>query len=287
MQDFDAAVQKAVHREQSEAMVRALVEHARALGFASINTDLIFGLPMQTPESFARTVASIGELRPERIALYAYAHLPARFKPQRRIDAADLPLAAARVQMLQGAIEGFLGQGYRYIGMDHFALPDDALAQAQARGKLHRNFQGYTTQPDSDLIGLGVSAIGGVGASYAQNAKTLPEYYEAMKEGRFAVVRGVALDGEDLLRRDVVMAVMCRGRVDFAAIEARHSVDFTSHFASGLARLARYAEMGLVRMLPGAVEVTPTGWYFVRVVAMAFDAALATEVPRERFSRVI
>jgi len=287
VQDFDAAVQKAVHREQSEAMVRALVEHARALGFASINTDLIFGLPMQTPESFARTVASIGALRPERIALYAYAHLPARFKPQRRIVAADLPPAAARVQMLQGAIEGFLGQGYRYIGMDHFALPDDALARAQARGKLHRNFQGYTTQPDSDLIGLGVSAIGGVGASYAQNAKTLPEYYEAMKQGRFAVVRGVALDAEDLLRRDVVMAVMCQGRVDFAAIEARHSVDFASHFASELARLARYAEMGLVRILPGAVEVTPTGWYFVRVVAMAFDAALATEVPRERFSRVI
>jgi oxygen-independent coproporphyrinogen-3 oxidase len=287
VQDFDAAVQKAVHREQSEVMVRALVEHARALGFASINTDLIFGLPMQTPESFARTVASIGELHPERIALYAYAHLPARFKPQRRIDAADLPLAAGRVQMLQSAIEGFLGHGYRYIGMDHFALPDDALAQAQVRGKLHRNFQGYTTQPDSDLIGLGVSAIGGVGASYAQNAKTLPEYYEAMKQGRFAVVRGVALDAEDLLRRDVVMAVMCQGRVDFAAIEARHSVDFASHFASGLARLARYAEMGLVRVLPGAVEVTPTGWYFVRVVAMAFDAALATEVPRERFSRVI
>jgi len=287
VQDFDAAVQKAVHREQSEAMVRALVEHARALGFASINTDLIFGLPMQTPESFARTVDSIAALRPDRIALYAYAHLPSRFKPQRRIVSADLPLAAARVQMLQGAIAGFLGQGYRYIGMDHFALPDDALAQAQARGKLHRNFQGYTTQPDSDLIGLGVSSIGGVGASYAQNAKTLPEYYEAMNQGRFAVVRGIALDAEDLLRRDVVMAVMCQGRVDFAAIEARHSVNFAKHFATELERLARYAVMGLVRIQPGAVEVTPTGWYFVRVVAMAFDAALATEVPRERFSRVI
>jgi len=287
VQDFDPAVQKAVHREQSEAMVRNLVEHARALGFASINTDLIFGLPLQTPASFARTVEQIVALRPDRIALYAYAHLPSRFKPQRRIVPAELPLAAARVQMLQGAIEGFLGQGYRYIGMDHFALPGDALAIAQQQGQLHRNFQGYTTQPDSDLIGLGVSAIGGVGASYAQNAKTLPEYYEAIGQGRFAVVRGMALDAEDLLRRDVIMALMCHGRVDFAAIEDAHAVAFASHFAPELAHLARYAEMGLVRIGPHSIEVTPTGWFFVRVLAMAFDAALATEVPRERFSRVI
>ncbi len=287
VQDFDPAVQKAVHREQSEAMVRSLVEHARALGFASVNTDLIFGLPLQTPASFARTVERICELRPDRIALYAYAHLPQRFKPQRRILSADLPRAADRVQMLQGAIEGFLGQGYRYIGMDHFALPDDALAVAQQQGRLHRNFQGYTTQPDSDLIGLGVSSIGGVGASYAQNAKTLPEYYDALNQGRFAVVRGIALDAEDLLRRDVILAVMCHGHVDFAAIEALHPVVFERHFARELGQLARYAEMGLVRIEPRALHVTPTGWFFVRVLAMAFDSALATEVPRERFSRVI
>jgi len=287
VQDFDPAVQKAVHREQSEAMVRKLVEHARALGFVSINTDLIFGLPLQTPTSFARTVEQIGVLRPDRIALYAYAHLPSRFKPQRRILSADLPLAGARVQMLQGALEGFLGQGYRYIGMDHFALPDDALAIAQRQGKLHRNFQGYTTQPDSDLIGLGVSAIGGVGASYAQNAKTLPEYYEALRAGRFAVVRGIALDAEDLLRRDVIMAVMCQGRVDFAAVEANHAVSFSRHFAPELASLARYADMGLVRIGPTSIEVTPTGWFFVRVLAMAFDSALAAAASRERFSRVI
>ena len=287
VQDFDPAVQKAVHRVQSEAMVRELVEHARSLGFASINTDLIFGLPMQTPASFARTVEQIGALRPDRIALYAYAHLPTRFKPQRRIVSADLPLAGARVQMLQGAIEGFLGQGYKYIGMDHFALPDDALAQAQRQGKLHRNFQGYTTQPDSDLIGLGVSSIGGIGASYAQNAKTLPEYYEALAQGRFPVVRGINLDAEDLLRRQVIMALMCQGRVEMSAVEAAHGVVFTKHFAPELARLARYVEMGLVRVGPSAIEVTPTGWFFVRVLAMTFDAALGVEVPRERFSRVI
>ena len=287
VQDFDPAVQKAVHREQSESMVRTLVEHARSLGFASINTDLIFGLPKQTSESFARTVRSILALRPDRIALYAYAHLPSRFKPQRRILGADLPLAAVRVEMLQGAIEGFLSDGYRYIGMDHFALPGDALAVAQAQGKLHRNFQGYTTQPDSDLIGLGVSAIGGVGASYAQNAKTLPEYYSALRAGNFAVVRGIALNAEDLLRRHIIMALMCQGRVDFAAIEAHHAVSFASHFAPELARLARYVEMGLVKVQAGSIEVTATGWFFVRVLAMAFDAALASAVPQERFSRVI
>ncbi len=287
VQDFDPAVQKAVHREQSETMVRSLVGHARALGFVSINTDLIFGLPLQTPASFARTVEQIGALRPDRIALYAYAHLPSRFKPQRRILSAELPLAAARVQMLQAALEGFLGEGYRYIGMDHFALPDDTLAVAQRQGRLHRNFQGYTTQPDSDLIGLGVSSIGGVGASYAQNAKTLPEYYEALRQGRFAVVRGIALDAEDLLRRDVIMALMCQGRVEFDVIEAVHAVVFTQRFAPELARLARYAEMGLVQVGPQSIHVTPTGWFFVRVLALVFDAALATEVPRERFSRVI
>jgi oxygen-independent coproporphyrinogen-3 oxidase len=158
---------------------------------------------------------------------------------------------------------------------------------AQRQGKLHRNFQGYTTQPDSDLIGLGVSSIGGVGASYAQNAKTLPEYYEALRAGRFAVVRGIALDAEDLLRRDVIMAVMCQGRVDFAAVEANHAVSFARHFAPELARLARYAEMGLVRIGPASIEVTPTGWFFVRVLAMTFDSALAAAVPSERFSRVI
>jgi len=287
VQDFDPAVQRAVHREQSEAMVRSLIEAARALGFSSINTDLIFGLPLQTPASFARTVAQIGALRPDRIALYAYANLPQRFKPQRRIQAADLPPAAARVQMLQQAIEGFLAQGYRYIGMDHFALPEDELAQAQQQGRLQRNFQGYCTQPAGDLIGLGVSAIGSVGATHAQNAKTLPEYFEALRQGRFAVVHGLALDAEDLLRRDVIMALMCRGRVDFAAIEAAHAIAFERHFAPELARLERYVEIGLVRLQPGAIEVTPTGWFFVRVLAMVFDAALNADVPPERYSRVI
>jgi oxygen-independent coproporphyrinogen-3 oxidase len=213
VQDFDPAVQQAVHRVQPFEQVRALMEAARKQGFTSINADLIYGLPKQTPESFARTVQQIGELRPDRIALYAYAHLPQRFKPQRRIDAAALPPPAQRVAMLGGAIAGFIGRGYQYIGMDHFALPNDSLAVAKRQGRLHRNFQGYSTQPDCDLVGLGVSAIGRVGASYYQNAKTLPEYYDALRQGQLPVQRGIALNRDDLVRRAVIMALMCQGRV--------------------------------------------------------------------------
>ncbi len=182
VQDFDPQVQQAVHRVQPYESVRGLMQSARDLGFQSINADLIYGLPRQTPESFARTVNQIAELRPDRIALYAYAHLPQRFKPQRRIIAEELPTAAQRIEMLGGAIAGFLGRDYTYIGMDHFALADDALAVAKRQGRLHRNFQGYSTQPDCDLVGLGVSAIGRVCASYYQNAKTLPEYYDALRQ---------------------------------------------------------------------------------------------------------
>ena len=180
VQDFDPAVQKAVHRIQPAEKVFAMVHAARALGFESVNVDLIYGLPLQTPESFARTLAQVNELRPDRIALYAYAHLPERFKPQRRIHAAELPPAAAKVAMLSQSLDAFNEAGYVYIGMDHFALPEDALAVAKRQGRLHRNFQGYSTQPDCDLIALGVSAIGRMGATYSQNAKTIEEYCDAL-----------------------------------------------------------------------------------------------------------
>jgi oxygen-independent coproporphyrinogen-3 oxidase len=287
VQDFDPQVQQAVHRVQLYDSVRALMLAARELGFASINADLIYGLPRQTPESFARTVQQIGALRPDRIALYAYAHLPQRFKPQRRIVAAELPDAAQRVAMLGGAIAGFLGRGYRYIGMDHFALPDDPLAVAQQQGQLHRNFQGYSTQPDNDLIGLGVSAIGKVGGLYHQNAKTLPEYYEALRAGRLPVQRGIALTSDDLLRRDLIMALMCRGRVEFDAIESAHGIGFRTYFARELDALQPMAEAGLVQLQPGAIQVTATGWYLVRAVAMVFDRWLQHDPVRERFSRVV
>ena len=287
VQDFDLQVQQAVHRVQPYESVRVLMESARELEFQSINADLIYGLPKQTPDSFARTVAQIGELRPDRIALYAYAHLPQRFKPQRRIIADDLPSAAQRVAMLGGAIAGFLGRGYSYVGMDHFALPDDALAAAKRQGRLHRNFQGYSTQPDCDLIGLGVSAIGRVGASYQQNAKSLPEYYEALRAGQLPVVRGIALNPDDLLRRAVIMALMCQGRVDFEVIEREHQVKMRDYFAAEIAQLAPLVEAGLVDLEAGAIQVTAAGWYVVRAVAMAFDRALQNDKLRERFSRII
>jgi len=287
VQDFDPDVQQAVHRVQPYDSVKTLVEAAREIGFASINVDLIYGLPKQTEASFARTVAQVCGLKPDRIALYAYAHLPQRFKPQRRIDAAELPPAAARVAMLGNAVAGFLAQGYVYIGMDHFALPDDALAVAKRQGRLHRNFQGYSTQPDCDLVALGVSAIGRIGAAYSQNAKTLPEYYDALRQGQLPVVRGIALTRDDLLRRAVIMALMCQGRVEFESIELAHLVSMRTIFADELERLAPFVEAGLVVVEPNAIQVTAAGWYVVRAVAMVFDRYLHLDRQRERFSRVI
>ncbi|MDP1686651.1 oxygen-independent coproporphyrinogen III oxidase [Hydrogenophaga sp.] len=287
VQDFDADVQAAVHRVQSFESVQELVAEARALRFESINADLIYGLPRQTPESFRRTIAQVAELRPTRIALYAYAHLPQRFKPQRRIDAAALPTGEQRVQMLGNALAGFIGNGYVYIGMDHFALPNDALAVAKRQGRLHRNFQGYTTQPECDLIGLGVSSIGRVGATYSQNAKTMSEYEDALAQGVLPVVRGLALNRDDLLRRTVIMALMCQGRVEIESVELAHLIDMRETFAPEFERLKPLAEMGLVEVTDQAIQVTPTGWFFVRAVAMIFDRHLQADKVRERFSRII
>jgi oxygen-independent coproporphyrinogen III oxidase len=287
IQDFDPEVQKAVHRVQPFDNVRDLIHAARTIGFESINADLIYGLPLQTAESFERTVAQVAALRPDRIALYAYAHLPERFKPQRRIDGAQLPSADTRLRMLGGAIGGFLGHGYTYIGMDHFALPTDALAQAKRQGLLHRNFQGYSTQPDCDLVALGVSAIGRMGSTYSQNAKTLPEYYDALHQRRFPTARGLAATRDDLVRRAVIMAIMCQGRVDFESIELAHLVDMPEYFGAELARLAPLAEEGLVELDGRSIQVTPLGWYFVRGIAMVFDRYVNADQTRARFSRII
>ena len=287
VQDFDPEVQKAVHREQPFESVRALIEQAREIGYTSINTDLIYGLPRQTAASFARTVAQMSELRPDRIALYAYAHLPERFPPQRRIHAHELPTAGDRVHMLRTAISGFQGQGYTHIGMDHFALPDDPLAVAKREGRLHRNFQGYSTCADSDLIGLGVSSIGKVGRCYSQNDKALPTYYEAIEQAKFATVRGYELTDDDLLRREVIMALMCQGRVEFASVERAHGVSMKTYFASELERLRPLEAQGLVDIKPAVIEVTALGWYFVRAIAMVFDRYLQSEAQRDRYSRVV
>ena len=287
VQDFDAAVQKAVHRIQETSQVFALVEAARRSRFDSVNIDLIYGLPLQTPESFERTLAQVKALRPDRVALYAYAHLPERFKPQRRIVMAELPSATARITMLSRALAVFEEAGYVYVGMDHFALPDDALAVAKRQGRLHRNFQGYSTQPDCDLIGLGVSAIGRVGPIYGQNAKTLDDYYDHLNQGRLPVVRGLALSRDDLLRRTVIMALMCQGQLQFESAELAYLIDFRAYSASELEALRELVDQGLVTVTDSDIQVTPSGWFFVRAVAMVFDRYLQADRNRARFSKII
>ena len=287
VQDFDPAVQKAVHRIQPAEQVFALVAAARARGFESVNVDLIYGLPQQSPESFDRTLVQVCELRPDRIALYAYAHLPERFKPQRRINTVELPSGASKVSMLSRSLSAFMGAGYVYVGMDHFALPDDALAVAKRQGRLHRNFQGYSTQPDCDLIALGVSSIGRIGATYSQNAKTLEEYYDYLDQGRFPVVKGLALTHDDLVRRAVIMALMCQGRLQFESIDLAFLVDFKSYFAKELESLQSLADQGLVTLDAAGIQVTAQGWFFVRAVAMVFDRHLQTDRTRARFSKIL
>ena len=287
VQDFDPDVQKAVHREQPAEQVFALVEKARELGFVSINVDLIYGLPKQTPTSFARTLEQVNALRPDRIALYAYAHLPERFKPQRRIESADLPMGQDKLNMLSGAIDAFMGAGYVYVGMDHFALPTDSLAIAKRQGRLHRNFQGYSTQPDCDLIALGVSAIGKVGATYSQNVKTLDEYYDAIDGSLLPVQRGLALSRDDLVRRAVIMAVMCQGAVLYEPMEQAWLINFRDYFVPEMAALREMEKNGLLTLSEEGFQVTALGWFFVRGVAMLFDRYLQADKTRARFSRII
>jgi oxygen-independent coproporphyrinogen-3 oxidase len=287
VQDFDPEVQKAVHRIQPVEQVFSLVDAARRYRFESINVDLIYGLPMQTPESFKRTLAQVVELRPNRIALYGYAHLPERFKPQRRISEYELPAAADKITMLGSALKAFIDAGYVYVGMDHFALPDDDLAIAKRQGRLHRNFQGYSTQPDCDLISLGVSAIGRVGATYSQNAKTIEEYYDHLNHGRFPVVRGLALSRDDIVRRAVIMAIMCQGALQYESIELAYMLDFKRYFADEMAALKALEKTDMLVLEEDGLHVTDTGWFFVRAVAMVFDKHLQTDRNRARFSKIL
>ena len=287
VQDFDPEVQKAVHRIQPSAQVFALVASARKMGFESVNVDLIYGLPKQTPESFDRTLKQVNELRPDRIALYAYAHLPERFKPQRRILAAELPVASSKIAMLSRSMDALMNAGYVYVGMDHFALPSDALAVAKRQGRLHRNFQGYSTQPDCDLIGLGVSAIGRMGGTYSQNAKTMEEYVDMLDNGQLPIVKGLALSRDDLIRRAWIMAIMCQGHVQYDAFNEAWLIDAKKYFASELSQLENLQTQALVELSDGGLQVTPMGWFFVRGVAMVFDKYLQADRNRTRFSKII
>ena len=287
VQDFDPEVQKAVHRIQPAAQVFDLMAAARKMGFESVNVDLIYGLPKQTPESFDRTLKQVNDLRPDRIALYAYAHLPERFKPQRRILAAELPVASSKIAMLSRSMDALMNAGYVYVGMDHFALPDDALAVAKRQGRLHRNFQGYSTQPDCDLIGLGVSAIGRMGGTYSQNAKTMEEYVDMLDNGQLPIVKGLALSRDDLIRRAWIMAIMCQGHVQYDAFNEAWLIDVKKYFASEISQLESLQTQGLVELSDGGLQVTPMGWFFVRGVAMVFDKYLQADRNRTRFSKII
>lgn len=287
VQDFDADVQKAVHREQSKEQVAELMQVARALGFHSLNVDLIYGLPKQTPASFRQTITQMTALRPDRIALYGYAHLPSRFKPQRRILQEDMPSAVDKIQMLSEAIQQLMQAGYVYIGMDHFALPEDTLAIAKQQGRLHRNFQGYSTMADQDILALGVSAIGKVGATYSQNAKTLEEYYDFLDQRQLPVVRGLSLNRDDLIRRAVIMAIMCHGELSYESIELSYMIDFKAYFKVELQQLEEKQKQGLVMLEHDGIKVTEMGWYFVRALAMVFDRYLQLDSNRARFSKIL
>lgn len=287
VQDFDSAVQQAVHREQSTAQVFELVQTARQLQFDSINVDLIYGLPQQSQASFAQTLQTLVALQPDRVALYAYAHLPTRFKPQRRIDSQQLPSGAEKVALQALALRSMSEAGYVDIGMDHFALPEDSLAVAKHKGLLHRNFQGYSTQPDTDLIGLGVSSISKIGATYSQNAKDIESYRAALDQGQLPVVRGLALSRDDVIRRDAIMAIMSQGVLDVASFQAQWMLDFSDYFAPEWIQLQDYAEQGLVQLSDQRIAVTAKGWTFVRAIAMVFDRYLQEAQRRAQFSKIL
>ncbi len=289
VQDFDPVVQAAVNRIQPRDDVLEVIGGARHHGFGSISVDLIYGLPRQTVESFGRTLDDIITVRPERIAAYSYAHLPQLFKPQTQIKLEDLCPPEVKLALLGLTIEKLTAAGYVYVGMDHFAVPEDELAVALGSGTLQRNFQGYSTRAGLDLIGLGMSAIGQVGDCYAQNRKTLDGWMQALDAGELPVWRGLRMTDEDRLRRELIQQLMCSGRIDYDEYAQRYELDFAGHFAAELQRLAPLAADGLVELRPDALVVTPLGRLLVRAVAMVFDAYLDPhqDTSVRRFSRVV
>lgn len=290
VQDFDPVVQKAVNREQSVEQTLRAISDCRDSGFRSVNVDLIYGLPKQNPEGFARTLDIVLAARPDRLAVYGYAHMPQVFKAQTQIEETDLPDAHTRLALLQLAIEKLTAAGYQHIGMDHFALPEDDLSVAQAAGNLHRNFMGYTTHAECDLIGLGVSAISHVGDSFSQNPRELPGWELAIDGGKAPVWRGLELSADDRARADVIQQLMCNASVDVASIERRHGIDFWEYFAASRPRLEELSEDGLVEFSAARIDATSRGRLLLRIIAMCFDNYLDTRntpAGRPRYSRVI
>ncbi|HET7557247.1 MAG TPA: oxygen-independent coproporphyrinogen III oxidase [Rhodanobacteraceae bacterium] len=289
VQDFDPAVQAAVNRIQTIAETREVVEAARAADFRSINLDLIYGLPKQTLAGFEHTLDQVIDIAPDRIAVYGYAHLPRLFKAQRQIQSQDLPDATTRLRLFGRALEKLCGAGYVYVGMDHFARADDELVRAQNEGTLQRNFQGYSTRGECDIVGLGMSAIGRIGNSYSQNARDLPGYYMALDNGRLPVMRGIELTRDDVLRRAVIGELMCHGEVDLQGFGARHGIVFADYFAPELQRLTALQDDGLLTLDAQTLRVTGRGRLLLRVVAMVFDAYLQAGIaePQPRYARAV
>ncbi len=287
VQDFNIEVQKAVNRIQSKEQTYGALESAREMGFSSISVDLIYGLPKQTVSSFDATLDELITLNPDRVSIFNYAHLPERFKPQRRINNADLPSPESKLEIFGHAIKKLTDAGYVYIGMDHFAKPDDELAIAQKNGKLYRNFQGYATYADCDLIGLGVTSIGTIANSFAQNYRDMDNYSKAIDEGKLAIFRGVEIDQDDLIRREVIMQLICHFRLDFAAIEKKFSIDFKSYFANELNSYQMMINDGLVTIDENSIQVCSKGQLLIRNICMVFDRYMSVDKLSKNFSKLI
>lgn len=288
VQDFDPAVQAAVNRIQSVEETQAVIDACRRHGFRSVNVDLIYGLPLQTRAGFGKTLDTVIATRPDRLAVYSYAHMPQLFRPQKQIDESQLPSAEDKLGLLQLAIEKLSAAGYRYIGMDHFALPGDDLSIAQEKGGLHRNFMGYTTHADCDLVGMGVSAISHVGDTYSQNPRDLPSWEIAIDNGHLPTWRGMQLDADDNLRADLIQQLMCQGEVDIPELEERHEINFGVYFAEDLARLVPLQADGLVEVSPTRITATSRGRLLLRIIAACFDRYLyQPQAEPARFSKAI
>ena len=287
VQDFNKEVQKAVNREQDEDFIKQLLTRAKEQGFNSTNLDMIYGLPLQTKESFAFTLEKVLALDPARLSIFNYAHMPSLFAAQRKINEDDMAKPAEKLAMLQHTIQFLTASGYQFIGMDHFAKPDDELALAQQKGVLHRNFQGYTTQEDADLLGLGVSAISQIGHCYSQNQKKLSDYYQQVEELGHAQWRGVALSKDDLIRREVIKQLICNFKLNKKEIEQKFNLDFEQYFAEDINLLKPFIDDQLVTLDAQQIQVLSTGKLLIRNICMCFDVYLRTKARQQQFSRVI
>jgi oxygen-independent coproporphyrinogen-3 oxidase len=287
VQDFDPRVQQAVNRVQSDEQTMTTLQAARDQGFRSISIDLIYGLSFQTVESFQKTLERIIEVDPDRLSIFNYAHLPQLFMPQRRIDEEDLPSPQEKLDILKMTIEVLTSAGYLFIGMDHFAKPDDELARAQRDGTLYRNFQGYSTHSSCDLVAMGVTSIGMVGPTYSQNVRTLEEYSERIDAGQLPIFRGIELSWDDEIRRDVITRLICHFELDYATVESRWDIVFSDYCAAELEQLAEMAGDGLLELDDSGIRVMPRGRLLIRNICMAFDRYLAAKREQKNFSRVI